>query len=261
MTTALDNLYRELDQWNFNGDEVMLWWRDDDAVESTPELARLLDLADRYDVPLALAVIPQSLQPDLSEALAGYRDVAVLQHGISHQNNAPEDCKKQELISQAGVEQLSDRLADSLATGFGQLTNAFAERFCPVLVPPWNRIDSALFPLLGGIGFRGLSCFQPRQSAEVSDQVWLVNTHVDIINWKQGRTFIGEQVVVEQMVSHLRVRRLGEVDAAEPTGLLTHHLVHDEESWHFLDQLLDALDQHPAVTWLSAERVFQTRWR
>lgn len=253
----IDRLYQELDEWNFAGEEAMLWWRDDDAVESTSPLTRLLDLSTRFDVPLALAVIPDMVKDSLVATLSTRTLVTVLQHGIAHQNRAPAGAKKQELVG--GVE--VGEIVTALKNGFDHLGSAFGERFCPVLVPPWNRIDQALLPLINDIGFRGLSTFTPRPLAAVGDEVWVINTHADLIDWKGGRQFIGEQAIVDQLVGHLAARRLGKADRAEPTGLLTHHLVHDEQCWRFLDTLLDALDQHPAVTWLSAERAFQTRWR
>jgi len=41
-------LYRELDEWNFDGEEVMLWWRDDDAVEDTSSLQQLLTRSSNF---------------------------------------------------------------------------------------------------------------------------------------------------------------------------------------------------------------------
>ena len=35
-------------------------------------------------------------------------------------------------------------------------------------------------------------------------------------------------------------------------GILGHHLVHDETAWSFLDALLEATSDHPAVVWTSA---------
>ncbi len=46
------------------------------------------------------------------------------------------------------------------------------------------------------------------------------------------------------------------VDPDEPTGLLTHHLEHDEPCWAFIDRLLEETRGHPAVRWLSAEEIF-----
>jgi len=86
-----------------------------------------------------------------------------------------------------------------------------------------------------------------------------VNTHADIIDWKNGKRFAGADAAAGALVAHLRARRLGEVDDAEPTGLLTHHLVHDDAAWEFLARLLARLDDHPAVKWRRAAEIFGAR--
>ena len=51
-------------------------------------------------------------------------------------------------------------------------------------------------------------------------------------------------------------RRTGEMDDAEPTGLLSHHLVHDEAAWRFIDDYIEATKSHPAARWISAREAF-----
>jgi hypothetical protein len=55
----------------------------------------------------------------------------------------------------------------------------------------------------------------------------------------------------------LRARRTGEADFDEPTGLLTHHLAHDEAAWAFVDGFLAALRRHPAVALVDAGTLFR----
>ncbi len=255
--SVFEPLYTELDEWNFDGDEVMLWWRDDDAVEDTPALQQLFSLVSKYDVPLSLAVVPDLLQSSLVEAVKKQPVVKTMQHGVRHENLAPKTDKKQELSRNANL----DELTREIAQGFEKMSAEFADQFIPVMVPPWNRIDEPVVEQLGSIGFLGLSCFSARTRPEVDENVWLVNTHIDIINWKNQKEFAGAENVIEQLIAHLSQKRLGQADRAEPTGLMTHHLVHDDASWEFLGRLFSILDEHPAVTWLSADRVFQTKWR
>jgi hypothetical protein len=54
----------------------------------------------------------------------------------------------------------------------------------------------------------------------------------------------------------LAARREGGVDPDEPTGLLTHHLAHDEPGWVFLKELAERLGSRPGLRWLSAEEAF-----
>jgi hypothetical protein len=253
----MDQLMAELDQWNFSGEEATFWWRDDDARSNGECLERLLALACRYDVPAALAVIPKFADDSLQSKIADQTRLSVLQHGFAHINYASDDEKKQEL----GVHRSLEAIHSDLSTGFSRLGAMFQDRFIPVLVPPWNRIDSSVIPGLAATGLIGLSCDGPRRQPEPADNIWQINTHADIIDWKRDKQFIGQQQVIDRLVSHLCGKREGRFDAAEPTGILTHHLVHDEDCWQFLDDLFAAMDDHPAVTWLSAARVFQSAWR
>ena len=66
MTAWRETLYRELDEWNYDGVAATVWWRDDDAQSSTAELERILDLAQKYAAPLGLAVIPQGMDDTLA---------------------------------------------------------------------------------------------------------------------------------------------------------------------------------------------------
>ena len=67
--TSWRHLSEELDAWAEAGRSASLWWRDDDAVEPSPALARLLTLASARDLPLALAVIPARASEALAEWL------------------------------------------------------------------------------------------------------------------------------------------------------------------------------------------------
>ena len=222
---------------------------------STAELERILDLAQKYEAPLGLAVIPQGMDDTLAAKIQSLAQVTVLQHGFSHGNHAPPNEKKVEL----GSHRPPAVVHRELAAGFEILRDAFGGQFLPVLVPPWNRIATPLLEELAQTGFAGLSTFgpraEPRQKHE-SAGLRIVNTHVDFIDWKNHKRFVGAPRAVEAIVTHLKGRRLGHFDSSEPTGLLTHHLVHDEDCRAFLARLLAALDEHPAVKWLNAEAVF-----
>ena len=124
-----------------------------------------------------------------------------------------------------------------------------------MLVPPWNRIAKDLLPELAGLGLRGLSTHGPRATPEVAGLA-VCNSHVDVLRWRPTRGFLGEAATLYLLIGHLSARRQGQVDAAEPSGLLTHHLVMDPPAWDFLAHLLTALDGHPAVRWIPAGEAF-----
>ncbi|MCH8999494.1 MAG: polysaccharide deacetylase family protein [Proteobacteria bacterium] len=251
--TSWRHLSEELDAWAAAGLAATLWWRDDDAVEPSPELARLLALAVARDLPLALAVIPARASQALAEWLeAQPARAALLQHGYAHRSHAADGEKKAEL----GAQRPANVVLEELARGWGRMTALFGQTWAPILVPPWNRIAERLVPELAGLGFRGLSTLGPRAAAEPAPGLVQVNTHLDIMHWPPPRGFLGEAESLEILVAQLRARRLGEADAAEPTGLLTHHPAHDAPAWAFLETLLDRLAGHPAVRFVEAGEAF-----
>jgi hypothetical protein len=248
---SLDPLKRELDAWATGGRDATFWWRDDDAATPSAALDALLDVAAA--APVALAVIPHDAAAALASQLADLASVIVLQHGYAHANHAPAGEKKMEL----GPHRRADHVIAELATGQDRLSRLFDEKFLPVLVPPWNRIASFLVPMLPEMKFCGLSTYGPRTRAEPVSGFRQVNTHVDLIDWRGGRDFIGPAAAAAATAAHLADRRQGHADPAEPTGILTHHLVQDPASWQFMAELLSLLDAHPAATVMSAAALFE----
>ncbi|EWY40630.1 polysaccharide deacetylase [Skermanella stibiiresistens SB22] len=246
---AWDTLAAELDLWAEAGAKATLWWRDDDAVAPTPALTRLRAIATAHGVPVALAVIPTGATPELAEHLRGWPGVSVLQHGLSHANHETPPAKKAEL----GAARPPDAVLEDLRQGWRRLAGFDP---LPVLVPPWNRIAADVIPRLPGLGYAGISTFTPRRQPCPAPGLIQVNTHVDVIDWRGGGGFAGTGAVIAATVRHLAALRFGTTDRDEPTGLLTHHLVHDDACHHFLDRFLSATANHPAVLWLAAPTVF-----
>jgi hypothetical protein len=226
-----------------HGRRVTLWWRDDDAVAPTPALDRLLALAGRFELPLALAVIPAQTGPALAARLAATPRVAVLQHGWQHRNHASRAEKKVEL----GAHRPVDAVLDELRHGRERLAGLFREQFLPVLVPPWNRIAPGVAAALPSIGLAGLSTYG---AAAATNQV---NTHLDILAWKPVRRPLSRAEAFSLLAAELERRLAGD---DEPLGILTHHLVHDEASWTLLGDLLSLLATHPAATWPLVSSLF-----
>ena len=245
---ALDD---ELDAWASARLDATFWWRDDDARQATPNLERLLVIAAESDTPLALAVIPQPAKKSLAEAVRG-TDVAVLQHGYGHRNHAPVGEKKSEL----GDHRPPDQAFAELREGQDTLRQLFPSLLPGILVPPWNRIAPAVTAALPGAGFHGLSTHGRRAAARTHDDLAIINVHIDIIDWPGSRGFIGLENAIGQATEHLRARRAGTADAEEPTGLMTHHLDHDEAAWDFVTAFLWRTLAHPAARWLDARDLF-----
>jgi hypothetical protein len=207
------------------------WWRDDDAALPSPALERLMS----FDVPIALAVVPQAAVPELFHLLKD--SVSVLQHGTDHRNRAAPGEKKTEFPAAEPDELALERLVAASQ----RLRKMAGERALPVLVPPWNRIRPSLAEKLGSIGMTGLSCDGKARAVQGLKQV---NTHIDIVAWREGKRFIGE----EQALS----AALELMEATDPVGWLTHHAVHDEAAWRFLERLARV----EGVRWRGAAGLF-----
>ncbi len=244
------DLIGELDRWADAGRAATLWWRDDDTVRPTEALDRLLALRARTRVPLALAVIPATVEADTAAHIDADDAVDVLQHGYAHRNHARPGERQAEL----GHGRPADTALDELTGGGQRLEALFGPRALKVLVPPWNRIAEGLVGRLNAAGFIGLSAYGPRRHAHPAPGLRQVNTHIDIIDWRSTRRFIGVREALTLALGHLRARRAGNDD--EPTGLLSHHLVHDEATWSFVGEFLETTTAHPGARWLSASAAF-----
>jgi hypothetical protein len=250
VNAAWQGFLDELARWRDAGRTVEFWWRDDDAARPQLSLERLFALAQASSTPLALAVVPMQAEKEIFAASGPL--VSVIQHGTDHVTRAGPLEKKTEFST---AEAPAAALA-RLAVARRQLENLAGKRYLPVLAPPWNRLPRQLAPHLAAAGWRGLSQFGARASAESAPGLRQVNTHVDIIAWRAGRGFAGETEVLAAAMRHLAAKRTAAADASEATGWLTHHAMHDEAAWAFLERLFETMRSQSGATWRRAEELF-----
>ena len=211
------------------GQPLALWWRDDDAVQPSEPLDRLLQMTAEAGADLTLAVIPAPWDgPRTGRALAARLDdqphVRVAVHGWSHQNHAAPGAKSQELAAHRPLPQMRDQLRDGLAL----LQDLHGPRALPLLVPPWNRIAPDLLPHLARDGFAALSTFGPETPVP---GLAIVNTQLDVIDWHGGRSLRDPDALWRDLAQLAGSGRAH-------VGLLTHHLVHDAAIWDFLQDVI-----------------------
>lgn len=241
MTQAI--LRDALDHLAGNGDKLELWLRDDDAVTPSAPLDRLLALTGTYDIPVTLAVIPEETGIPLVERLTYAPQASVAVHGWSHRSHAASGEKKQELDAHRPAEVVLTELRQ----GFDKLKTLHAERFVPMLVPPWNRIAPALTPQLQTLGFTSLSVFGKER---LDTPLPLVNTHVDVMDWHGTRGGRPAAVLFSELAGWIK-----RADRPPVIGVLTHHLVHDEAVWEFLDTLFALTASHAGCEWVQPGRI------
>ena len=198
------------------------------------------DLAGGDTPPVVIAVVPATLSD------------AVAQHGYAHANHARDNEKKIEL----GGMHPAALCESQLSTGLALLSSRFSSQFLPMLVPPWNRIAADLIPRLQTLGYTAISTYGARDAAQTGTSLNQINCHVDILNWRQGAVFIGEAEALRLACEHLSARRHGTADADEPTGLLSHHLCHDNTAWRFLAEFFARTVNHPGAQWVAPPDLF-----
>lgn len=252
MTTETDwsALENSLATLSASGKHTRFWWRDDDAIEATSQLDRLVDLSNRFDVPVLLAVIPCDAERSLATRLAEEPLAIPAVHGFAHVNHAAADEKKQEL----GKHRPADHVIAELFQGRRILDSLFGEKLAPVLVPPWNRISPEVVPLLPEKGFKGLSCFGAEDAIPTVEGLSIRNTHLDVIDWRGSRGLTSQSVLLDRLASLIAHHAASE--NGSPIGLLTHHLVHDGLVWNFVEELMDRISRHEACSWVGPQELF-----
>ncbi len=251
----LNRLLTELDVWSHANLTAELWWRDDDAGEPCAKLDTLLRLSEEHAVPCALATIPVRAGEPLRKSVSGGAHIWVLQHGFAHINHAPKGNGAWEL----GLHRPMSVVLDELRQGMVKLSQLFRERFVPVVVPPWNKMDAELLPYLPVMGYRGASASYKKHRPVPPGDLRVADAHCDLLSWKDktsGAKFAGGEKCVSALIEHLHDKRTGVTDFDEPTCILTHHLEMDDDAWGFLDALLSAIAVHPAAQWLSPAEIW-----
>ncbi|MEO0939353.1 MAG: polysaccharide deacetylase family protein [Pseudomonadota bacterium] len=242
--TGWDALDAELAQWDA---PPTLWWRDDDAQKPTAALERLSEQAARHRAPLHLAVIPEGLSPALAPWLAARPHIWSLQHGLRHKNHEPKGLR----ASEVGISRdLALQEAD-LKDGWTRLQGL--PQLLPVFVPPWTRIAPATEAELPKWGFPVLSNGGARAQLPDIPGLQRFNIHFDPILWKGGARFRGVERTLKSLIAHLAWRRAH--DPEEPTGMVTHHLETDADTWAFQEELLVRLAGR--VRWVSLPEVME----
>ena len=234
MSAWLDPLYQALDK---APRRVEFFFRDDDAGWRDDRLFLLLDLFNRYSVPVDLAVIPAELTKYLAcelrrRAEATPQLLAFHQHGWAHVNHESEGRK-----CEFGPTRTKDRQSADLALGkkkIEELLGCAAEIF----TPPWNRCTAMTAECLTELGFRVLSRDETAASLNLPGLAELP-VRIDWFAKRKGERLtypcLGKQIA-EALVKRQRV------------GIMLHHAVMDETELVRLGQLLAVFSAHASAS-------------
>lgn len=205
-------------------------------------LDRLLDLSAARGLPITLAVIPDGSFDGLHQAMSRPR-VSAAQHGTDHRNRGVG------ASSQFSPGAPMDQIVADLSRGLARLSDL--PGMLPCYVPPWNALDPHVEAALVPAGFSAVSA---SGGERLCGPLRRLDVHVDILRWKEGPRFRGEASVLRRLTDRFEsLRKAG--CWREPTGVLTHHLVHDAAAWDFLESASEGCFADPRLAWtdLAAE--------
>lgn len=225
--------------------EVLLWWRDDDAGRLGPTLAHLLDLSRVGTRPIGLAVVPDWLDDATTRIVRDEPNAQVLQHGWTHASHATTWEKNVEL----GGTATTAACLDFLRAGAARLRSAFGDDFLPILVPPWNRIADRVLERLGEAGYSGLSTFADDQRGIAAGLVH-ANAHVDIVDWRGNRRMKSLAVLISEVDD--QIARGG----TPVIGILSHHLVMSVDDVARLGHFFHELEIRHNCRWVAPRALF-----
>jgi hypothetical protein len=221
------------------------WLRDDDASGPAAALDRLIKLSATFEIPITLAIIPATTGEDLAAHLAPHTFAVPVVHGWAHKNHAGMGEKKQEF----GLHRPLAEMQDELSLALEKMNTLYPERLVPMFVPPWNRIAAELIGFLDKAGYSALSRFGTAADVPVADGIAEINTHIDIMDWRGGKRCKDHHVLARLLAEALSQSLAG---GGYPVGILTHHLVHDQAAWDFLEKLFSFTR---GQCWLSAQEL------
>jgi peptidoglycan/xylan/chitin deacetylase (PgdA/CDA1 family) len=234
-------LREEFAKWRTKRLVLPIWWRDDDAVDGSDQLDRLIDLSREVEVPVHLAIIPREAKPALVERIRDEDHIFPIVHGWGHRNQAAPGEDRSEFSINRPLADNKEEAQEALR----KLRLLLPGKVLPVFVPPWNHIDDELLGMLADLGYKVLSTCDPR-TVEVNEAgLKQINTQLDPIAWRDNEQLHAQEYITGKLLTNLKRRRQGKDDNGEPFGLLTHHRAMNEDVWDFTRQFWQEMRNGP----------------
>jgi peptidoglycan/xylan/chitin deacetylase (PgdA/CDA1 family) len=241
--SAFAEVEAELQLWPEQGFVPRFWLRDDDATRPSAALNKLIAVVREFETPLLLAVIPMQASAALAERLATEPLVIPCVHGYAHQRHNAEPAPALEL----GGDRPTEEALTELRQGRDRLRQLFGEKLSGILVPPWNRIAPEIAARIHECGFTGLSTNSWHVNGTILPEL---NTQIDIVDWANGRKGHNLEWAAGELLRRLRQAR---ERGGAPLGILTHHLVLDDQAWQTLRDLILYLKMRKGLAFEAAD--------
>jgi peptidoglycan/xylan/chitin deacetylase (PgdA/CDA1 family) len=232
MTTWLSKAAAALDRC---ASDARFFFRDDDAGWDRSRLVMLLDLFEKYDTPIDLAVIPAALDTSLADELANRRRkspglLGLHQHGFRHLNYELQGQKCEFGLGRSRAEQELD-----LQAGQRRLIEILGEESLDkIFTPPWNRCTQTTVDCLAKLGFNALSRDVTAAPLYPSG-LFELSVRVD---WCKATGSLAEKRVVR------RDWIAAAIEVNPVVGIMLHHAVMNDEDFADIEQLLILLNKN-----------------
>lgn len=235
------------DALDARGETIKIFFRDDDAGIENARLFKLLDIFEKFALPLDMAVIPKEVSP----AFAGELSVrlnskpnffSIHQHGFAHISHETEGRKCEFGKARNKSQQFFD-----ITAGQRILTDFFGTLPQPIFTPPWNRCTGETGEYLRELGFKVLS-----REAEAAPLLVADLTEIPVsVDWFAKRK---GNPLNRGEIGELTAKAIKEHDVV---GIMFHHALMDETERNLLSELLEIFSRYPIVECSSMWSLYQ----
>lgn len=216
---------------------VVFFFRDDDAGWADGALLDLLDLFEREQTPVDLAVIPTALGLPTALELRARFDASGGRLGLHQHGFAHVDHQRSGRKAEFGSDRAARFQREDLRCGRERLARLLGDRPDPIFTPPWNRCAPLTARLLRAEGFHALS----RDAGAAHLGLAGIEELPVSVDWSRRRG--GHRITPDEL-------GLALARAAEPgraVGVMLHHALLDCAERVRVGELLRLIRTHPAA--------------
>ncbi len=215
---------------------VPVIFRADDIGVISTNFLRMLDLFQRYQTPLCLAVVPTWVTRSRWMAIQAPIDTLSPlwcwhQHGWSHTNHETAGKK-----CEFGLSRSEDDIERDLDKGKERLETVLGPDFSPFFTPPWNRCSDTTIEKLKKLGFSAIS----RSRGEQNEPKLLPDMYinVDLHTRKESISSDSLDGLCRELKQAIREKYI---------GIMIHHQRMNDNAFILLDRLLGVITAHQQI--------------
>lgn len=213
-----------------------VFFRADDIGVPSDNFTRLIELFQKYSLPLCLATVPAWLTETRTEVLlkitGNSKQWCWHQHGRMHRNFEREG-KKQEF----GPARSAQILDEQIRLGNNRLKSLLGDKLQPFFTPPWNRCSEGALNALARQGFQAVSRSKgakPQPPPSLPD----IFVNVDLHTRKEINGELAFNALLVELETAL---------ASGCCGIMLHHQCMNDKAFTLLDTLLELIKEKNTI--------------